>query len=112
MATNKFLELISDNSSEALKGRAENLAKLTQLEVNSFVSELEREKLLYQNKLNKLTDLAPNTTIDLKLSCGDDFDAKSWVKELHKIKMELRLLATKIEEARAIQEEWFEEDKK
>lgn len=105
----KFLKLISDNSSEALVGRAATLAELAEIEVNAFIDDLNREKLNLRTKLNRLTDLAPNNITDLKLSC-DNFDAKSWIKNVHTIKMDMRLLTLKLEEAKTIRKEWFEEE--
>ena len=102
----KFARMLSADSSATLGNRAKNLADATVLEVESFISNLKKEKLQLNSKLNDLTDLAPENTYSLRPG-GDNFKPAEWVRELHKTRMDIALKEIELAEAQAIYDEWF-----
>lgn len=107
---NKFAQTLSASNADIKSARAQALSESTVLEVESFIQNLKREKLQLGNKLNNLTDLAPDNTYSLRPG-SKDFNASAWVKELHKTRMDLKLKTIELEEAEAIYNEWFAEVK-
>ena len=105
----KFANMLSAGNKETLGARAKGLADEAVLEVETFIQNLRREKIQLNNKLNNLTDLAPDNTYSLRPG-GKDFKASAWVKELHQTRMDIKLKAIELEEAQAIYDEWFVED--
>ena len=103
---NKFESKLSAGNKEILSERAKNLSDEVVLEVESFISNLKRERIQLANKLNNLTDLGPDNTYSLRPG-SSDFKAASWVKELHQTRMDLKLKTIELEEAQAIYDEWF-----
>jgi hypothetical protein len=109
---NKFAQTLSASNADIKTTRAQALAETTVLEVESFIQSLKREKLQLNNKLNQLTDLAPDNTYSLRPG-SKDFDASRWVNELHETKMEIKLKTIELEVASEIRNEWFtSEDEK
>ena len=106
----KFVKTLSASNAEIKEARAKMLADTTVLEVESFVQALKKEKLELQNKLANLTDLAPDNSYSLRPG-SKEFDAKLWVRELHATRMEITLKEMELEEAQAIYDEWFGEEK-
>lgn len=102
----KFVEKLAASGDSIKKDRAEMLAEETVIEVQQFVSGLKKDKLKLKNKINKLTDLAPDNTYSLRPG-GADFNAEKWVKELHQAKMDLKLKEISLAEAESIMNEWF-----
>ena len=78
----KFTNMISASNSSTLMSRSEDLAEEVVLELNSFINNLKKEKSQLKNKINKLTDLAPENSTSLRPGHAD-FDASVWVKNLH-----------------------------
>lgn len=105
----KFTSMLSADNSATLGRRAKDLAEATVIEVESFISNLRKEKLQLNTKLNDLTDLAPENTYSLRPG-GADFNAAKWVAELHKTRMDLALKEIELAEAQAIYDEWFAEE--
>ena len=104
--TNKFTQTLSASNGDIKLARAQSLSEEVGLEVETFVQNLKREKIQLNNKLNSLTDLAPDNTYSLRPG-GANFDAKRWVAELHKTRMDLKLKGIELAEAEAIYTEWF-----
>jgi hypothetical protein len=102
----KFITMLSADSTATLGNRAKNLAAAAVLEVESFISNLKREKINLENRINDLTDLAPENTYSLRPG-SKDFDAAKWVRELHKTRMDIELKEVELEQAQAIYDEWF-----
>lgn len=103
---NKFAKTLAASNAEIKETRAKALSDSTVLEVESFIQNLKREKLQLNNKLNNLTDLAPDNTYSLRPG-STDFNPSAWVKELHKTRMDIKLKSIELEEAEAIYNEWF-----
>jgi hypothetical protein len=103
---NKFAQTLSASNADIKTTRAQALAETTVLEVESFIQSLKREKLQLNNKLNQLTDLAPDNTYSLRPGSAN-FNAAEWMRELHKTRMDIKLKGIELEEAEAIYNEWF-----
>lgn len=102
----KFEKMLSADNSATLGNRAKNIAEAAVLEVDSFISNLKKERLQLNSKLNDLTDLAPENTYSLRPG-GADFNPAIWVRELHQIKMDIALKEIELAEAQSIFDEWF-----
>lgn len=103
---NKFVKTLSASNADIKEARAKALGEETVIEVTTFIQNLRREKVQLSNKLNQLTDLAPDNTYSLRPG-GSNFNAAKWVEELHKTRMDLKLKCIELEEAEAIEKEWF-----
>lgn len=106
----KFAKQLSASNKDIKGQRADMLAQEVGLEAEDLVRGLKREKMTLQNKIMRLTDLAPDTKDSLRPG-GKDFDAQSWVRELHQSKMDLKLKDIELNEAEAIVAEWFSDEK-
>ena len=102
----KFAEKLSASNKDIKSDRAEMLAEEVALEVNQFVGNLKKERLSLKNKVNRLTDLAPDSKDSLR-PANKDFDASQWVSELHDAKMKLKLKEISLKVATDIEKEWF-----
>lgn len=105
----KFTKRLSASNKEIKADRAEMLAEEVSLQVTQFVGKIRQERLGLKNKVARLTDLAPDSKDSLRPT-SDNFDAGQWVTELHSAKLELRLKDIELEEAEAIEKEWFTEE--
>lgn len=105
---NKFQSKLSAGSKEILSDRAKNLSDEVILEVETFISNLKREKIQLSNKINNLTDLSPENTYSLRPG-NKDFKATAWMNDLHKSRMDLKLKNVELEAAQEIYDEWFSE---
>jgi autotransporter translocation and assembly factor TamB len=107
----KFANELSASDKSIKAKRAKMLEDTTVIEVESFLQNLKREKLQLNNKLNNLTDLAPDNTYSLRPG-SKEFNAGEWVKELHLTKMEIALKDIELVEAQGIYDEWFGDETK
>jgi polysaccharide deacetylase 2 family uncharacterized protein YibQ len=105
----KFTNMISASNSATLMSRSEDLAEEVVLELNSFINNLKKEKSQLKNKINKLTDLAPENSTSLRPGHAD-FEPSEWVKNLHQHRMDLALKEVELTEAQAIYDEYFGEE--
>lgn len=103
---NKFSSMLSASDKSIKEARAKALGEETQLEVDAFITNLRREKGKLNNKINDLTDLAPDNTYSLRPGTKG-FDAAKWMAELHQTRMDIALKEIEITEAEAIHAEWF-----
>ena len=106
----KFAEKLAASSKDIKTDRAEMLAEEVALEVQQFVGGLKKERLSLKNKVNRLTDLAPDSKDSLRPT-HKDFDPSAWVSQLHKAKMDLKLKEIALEVAVGIETEWFSDEK-
>lgn len=102
----KFEKMISSSNSTTLINRGKDLADEVSLELESFINNLKKEKAQLKNKINKLTDLAPENSTSLRPGHAD-FKPADWVKDLHKCRMNLALKDVELTEAQAIYDEYF-----
>ncbi len=102
----KFSTKLAASNKEIMSDRADMLGEEVSLEVSTFVSGIKKDVLALKNKINRLTDLSPNSKDSLRPG-GDNFDSVKWVKELHESTLDLKLKQVELEVAEAIQNEWF-----
>lgn len=107
----KFAEKLAASSKDIKADRAEMLSEEVSLEVDQFVGRLKKERLALKNKVNRLTDLAPDSKDSLRPT-HSEFDASVWVSELHDAKMKLSLKEISLKVAKSIQTEWFGDESK
>lgn len=108
---NKFITNLSASDASIKEARATLLSKGASIAANALVQKIETDKLALEMEISKLTDLAPNNSYSLKPG-GDDFDAATWVNNLHKTKLKLNLKEIELKAAQAIVDEWFGTDGK
>lgn len=105
-AANKFTKNLQASHKDIRGKRAELISSDAEDAQNDLVRELQQKKRDLERKLLNLEDLSPDTELSLKPTKGD-FDAKSWVREVHKTKVELVLLEKELEIAEGTQSEYF-----
>lgn len=106
----KFSTKLASTNKDIMADRAEMLGEEVALEVSTFVGGLKKEVLNLKNKINRLTDLSPNSKDSLRPG-GENFDSVRWVKELHEASLDLKLKQVELEVAESIQNEWFSDEK-
>ena len=102
----KFSSMLSASDQNIKAARAEAIAESTVLEVEAFIANLKRDKNTLKAKVTSLTDLAPDNSYSLRPG-NKDFNAANWMKELHQVRMALKLKEIELTEAQAIYNEWF-----
>lgn len=107
---NKFERMLSASNQDVLSARSKALSQETVLEAESLIQSLKREKLQLENKITNLTDLAPENSYSLKPG-SPSFNASSWIKELHKLRLDVKLKEIELTEAEEIFNEWFNTSK-
>lgn len=107
--TNKFAQALSASDKSIKETRANMLADTTVLEVEAKISNVKRDLNTLKNKMNQLTDLAPDNTYSLRPG-HKDFNAAKWMEELCQVKLDIRLKTIELEVAESIQKEWFGEE--
>jgi hypothetical protein len=103
---NKFVSLISADNTGIKESRAKNLGEEVKIEMETLVNNLKRDKLSMENKLARLTDLAPKNAMDLTVG-GENFDAKTWVKDLQNTKIQILNKEIELKVAQETFSEWF-----
>jgi hypothetical protein len=104
---NKFVTTLSASDASIKASRATIISEQAEIEVQTMVQSLKKEKLTLQNKIAQMTDLSPEETTSLR-PAGKSFDAAKWAKDLHTAKMQLKLKQIELDEAQNIYNEWFE----
>lgn len=105
---NKFTELISNNGEGTLMKRAKILAESAELAQNSLINKLKANKTELELELDKLTDLAPETTDSLRPG-SKNWNPEQWVKRVQEINEDLYNLNIQIEIAQKTYNEYFTE---
>jgi len=105
----KFANKLSASNKDIREDRAEMLSQEVALEVSTLVTKLEKEKLQLRNKISRLTDLAPDSKDSLRPT-SNDFCPATWVSELHKTNLDLKLKTIELDIAKDINKEWFSEE--
>jgi hypothetical protein len=103
---NKFVTTLSASDASIKTSRATIISEQAEIEVQTMVQNLKKEKLSLQNKIAQMTDLSPEETTSLRPG-GKNFDAAAWAKNLHTAKMQLKLKQIELDEAQGIYNEWF-----
>jgi hypothetical protein len=107
----KFTGIITKGSEGILSGRAKNLAEQAKLMQERLVSDKKGKVLEIEQKLNALTDIAPDSTTSLHPGgSGKGFDAKQWVDQLHALKLAEVEAKLELEIATKTLTEWFTDE--
>lgn len=96
--------MLSADRKTALNERAKIAVADLSDEGTSFVTRLEKEKRSIEKEIITLTDLGPNSTTSLRIA---NINAEDWYRDLHALKMDLRLKEIEIKVAKEINNEWF-----
>lgn len=107
----KFVTALSSSNDAIKESRAKMIADETAIEVDELVNRVKKEKMLLDNEIVKLTDLAPDNTYSLRPG-GVDFKASKWVEKLYQTKLDLELKTIELNVAQSIKKEWFTEEAK
>ena len=105
---NKFTELISNNGESTLMKRASILAESAELAQNSLINKLKSTKAELELELDKLTDLAPETTDSLRPG-SKNWNPEQWVKRMQEINEDLYNLEIQITIAEKTYKNYFTE---
>lgn len=108
MTMNKFVQTLAAENKDIKVTRATNLSNQVNNELTDLINDLSKEKTGLETRLTDLTDLAPDNSFSLKPG-GEDFNAKDWVREIHRIKVELKTNKVELDTANEIKNEWFTE---
>ena len=73
-----------------------------------FVRDLKKKKRQLEHDLLDLEDFHVNQTTSLKVT-GDSFRPQTWIEELNKTKVNLKLMQVKLDVSEEIHKEWFDE---
>jgi hypothetical protein len=95
-------------SNEGIKAeRARILGNQASISAGRLVTDLQDQVLVLENKVYEMTDFAPESADSLRPGAG--FNAATWIKDLHKTRLDLRLKRIELDEAEQIYNEWFGE---
>lgn len=106
MAT-KFIQNIV-NSKSTLANRASLIEKQATVAQQNMINELEMKKMNIESQIQTILDFAPDSTYSLKPG-RPNFAAPAFTKELHQLKMSLKLTIEELEVATATYDELFVE---
>jgi hypothetical protein len=104
---NKFTKQIAGSSDNVLNTRAKNLSAQAKNAADRKRLDLQADINALEAKKTELTDLAPETTVDLKP--GKGFDAPSWIEQVHQINVEMEMKRIELAIFNTFYEEWFTE---
>lgn len=110
MKTNKFIKGISANGNETLNNRAIIIGRQAKLAQEDLVRNLQTRKTDLELKVDKMTDLSPDSTVSTKPAGRAVDDPKGWVSELHEAKKQIKLLDIEIKIAEDTMKEWFSDE--
>jgi hypothetical protein len=103
---NKLERMLSADNKAVLSARAKTAMEDIAAESTAFIAQLEKEKRESIKKLNALTDIGPDESTSLRV-VEESFDAAHWIKQIHSLKMDIRLKEIEIKVANEIHNEWM-----
>lgn len=105
--SNKFTSMLSASNEGIKAERARILGNQASISAGRLVTDLQDQVLVLENKVYEMTDFAPESADSLRPGAG--FNAATWIKDLHKTRLDLRLKRIELDEAEQIYNEWFGE---
>lgn len=105
---NKFIKSIAGTAEGIKLARAVNTATAAKLASESLINELSVEVQSIEANLTSQLDIGPETTDSLR-PVGRNFDAASWVRQVHNLKVTLKRAQEKLDIAKTTHSEWFSE---
>lgn len=108
MATvnNKFTKNLTASFKELRGQRATLLSASAEDAQSELIRDLKKKQRDYQTRLLSLEDLGPDCTTSLKIT-PKEFNAESWVRELHNAKLQLALIEQELKIAEDTYKEFF-----
>lgn len=103
---NKLERMLSADNKAVLSARAKTAMEDIAAESTAFIAQLEKEKRESIKRLNALTDIGPDESTSLRV-VDESFDAAQWIKQIHALKMDIRLKEIEIKVAKEIDAEWM-----
>ena len=108
---NKFMKNLTSGETGIKEKRAGILSQQAENAQTELLTRLRGERSDLELKIDRLSDLAPDSTTSLKVG-GDNFDAKAWVLEIQTAKVELAAKDVELDIAQKTYDEWFVEETK
>lgn len=105
---NKFTSMLSASNEGIKAERARILGSQASISAGRLVTDLQDQVLVLENRVYEMSDFAPESTDSLRPA--HNFNAATWIKELHKTRLDLRLKKIELREAEEIYAEWFSEE--
>lgn len=105
----KFLQMMSQNDSTALRRRASQINTQAKIAQQGIIQDLENQKANLEIQIQNLTDFAPETTDALRPGVKG-WDPITWAKKLQAAKTGLYNIQVALEIANATMEEFFGDD--
>ena len=102
----KFLQMMSQNDSNALRARASQLDTQARIAQENIVHKLKNDIAEIEIDIQNLTDFAPETTQSLRPGCKDWRPAE-WAKKLQEAKVALYQANVELKIAEATLKELF-----
>lgn len=106
---NKLEKMLSADNQSVLSARAKNAMDDCKAEMDSLIANLNKKKRNHVKELTNLTDLGPENSTSLRV-VDETFNAEEWIKQLHKLKLTIRLCEIEIQTAEEIKSEWFTDE--
>lgn len=103
---NKLERMLSADNKAVISARAKNAMEEISAEMATAIANLEKDKREFVKKLTNITDIGPDNTTSLRV-VDEGFDACSWLKEIHNLKMDIRLKDIEIKVAKEMSDEWL-----
>lgn len=105
----KFLKMMSQNDSQTLRSRAQNLDTQASIAQRNLINTLKNKKATLELKVQDLTDFAPDNTQSLRPAAAG-WDPNKWVRELQEAKIALYEVNIEIKIAESTFAEFFEDE--
>lgn len=105
----KFNSLLNSGASTIKGVRAALVTETAQFEQEELVRTISTQLRNKKNALVAITDIYPNSTLSLEV-VKSNFDAKTWVREIQSLKVEIANLTVELELANETMTEWFGEE--
>lgn len=105
----KFLQMMSQNDSNALRARASQINTQAKIAQEEIIHKLKIEKTNVEMQIQGLTDFAPDTTDSLRPGVKG-WNPTKWAADLQDAKTRLYELEVELKIAEATFDEFFEDD--
>lgn len=109
MNIGNFKQMLSETGNALLVKRADQIAQIVEMEQQSLVNNLKKEKFGLENELASLTDLSVRTSDSLTLA-SKSFNPSEFVSQVQNLKVKLRNKEIELKLAQDTYDEWFKEE--
>lgn len=103
--SNKFIKSLTGSDSSIKEQRAILIGAQAENAQATLLINLRKEVSGLQLQIDKMSDLGPEATTDLRV--GKEFNADTWVRDLQNLKISLLNRQVELETAEATYDEWF-----